>query len=97
MKRKKTVAIRPEYTRATFEVLHAIRDMTPGEVASKCYVSASTIYKWRRGWQNGGTKYPQHHTLLAVARVAGLTFKLVPHDGKEEKLPRVVDGVQVFQ
>lgn len=94
-RRRKFINTCPEYTRATFEVLHAIRDMTPAEVASKCYVSASTIYKWRKGWKNGGTKYPQHHTLMAVARVAGLKFKLVPADDKTEA--KVSDGIQVFQ
>ena len=94
--RKKFINKRPEYTRATFEVLHAIRDMSPGEIAGKCYVSASTIYKWRKGWNNGGTRYPQHHTLLAVARVAGLTFKLVPFDGKEADV-KASDSVRSFQ
>lgn len=67
---------RPEYDRAIFEVLHAIRDLTSKEVAAKTYVSAKTIDNWRRGWRNGGTRYPQHHTLAAVAAVVGLEYKL---------------------
>lgn len=68
--------IRPEYDRAVFEVLHAIRGRSAREIASQTYVSAGTISKWRRGPKYGGTRYPQHHTLSAVAKVAGLRWVL---------------------
>lgn len=73
---KKRVLHRPERDRTIFEVLHAIKGMTAAEVARDTYVSASTIRNWRKA--NGtGTRYPQHHTLAAVARTQGLAFKLV--------------------
>lgn len=74
---------RPEYDRTVFAVLHAIAGRTASEIASHTYVSASTIAKWRRGPKFGGTRYPQHHTLAAVAKVAGLRFSLVDKDGRE--------------
>lgn len=82
MKSKSKVR-RPEYDRTVFEVLHAIAGRKASEVASKTYVSASTIAKWRKGPKYGGTRYPQHHTLAAVAKVAGLRFSLVDKDGRE--------------
>lgn len=65
---------KPERDRTVFEVLHAIRDMKPTEVNQKTYVSAQTI----RNWRNMKVRWPQHHTLSAVAAVAGLEFRLVP-------------------
>ena len=71
---------RPEYDRAIFEVLHAIKDMKASQVSAKTFVSQTTIYKWRKGWQNGGTRFPQHVTLAAVARMAGFKWELVAMD-----------------
>jgi len=76
---------RPDHDRAIFTVLHAIRDMKPSEIAAKSFVSASTIYKWRKGWQNGGTRFPQHMTLAAVARIAGFKWELVAVDEPAQK------------
>lgn len=73
-KSKRRTAHRPERDRAIFEVLRAIRDRKSSEVAGKTYVAASTIANWR----SGRTRYPQHHTLAAVAKVAGLEYRLVP-------------------
>lgn len=83
MRRRKSAPHRPDRDRTIFAVLHAIQGRKASEVASKTYVSASTIAKWRRRVEDGGTRYPQHHTLEAVARVAGLKFALVPDDNKE--------------
>ena len=86
MKRK--VHIRPEYDRAVFEVLHAIRGRSALSISKLCYVSPGTISKWRRGHKYGGTRYPQHHTLAAVAKVAGLKWILVDdkaRDGRNER------------
>lgn len=68
---------RPERDRMIFEVLRAIRNQTDREVAAKTYVSPSTI----RNWRNNTTRYPQHHTLSAVAATVGMEFKLVRKDG----------------
>lgn len=74
MRKQKKRIHRPERDRAIFEVLRAIKDMKTGQIARRTYVAASTINNWR----NNKTKYPQHHTLAAVARVAGLEYRLVP-------------------
>lgn len=37
----------------------------------------STIAKWRRGPNHGGTRYPQHHTLEAVLRANGKRFAII--------------------
>ena len=68
---------RPEWDRMLFEVLHALRDRTNAAIARESgYLSATTIGNWRKGPKNGGTRYPQHHTLAAAAKVAGFTFEL---------------------
>lgn len=78
MAKTKRFAHRPERDRAIFEVLRAVRGVKAAHVARKCFVSASTIAKWRKPVSAGGTRYPQHATLSAVARTAGLVYKLVP-------------------
>lgn len=87
MSKKYSRPIRPEYDRAVFEVLHAIAGRSALSVPKLTYVSASTIAKWRRGPKFGGTRYPQHHTLAAVAKVAGLRWKLVEDKPKTGKAP----------
>lgn len=76
--RKWTRPAKPDHDAATFDVLHALRGRTAAEIAARTWVSASTIRKWRRGYERGGARYPQHATLAAVAAVAGLRFALVP-------------------
>jgi transposase-like protein len=68
---------RPEYDNAIHDVLHNLRDRSAAAIARDTWVSPSTINNWRKGYENGGTRYPQHTTLSAVARVAGLEFKLI--------------------
>lgn len=77
--------IRPEYDRAVFEVLHVIRGRSANSISKLTYVSPGTISKWRRGPKFGGTRYPQHHTLAAVAKVAGLKWVLVEDKAKAGK------------
>lgn len=72
---------RPDRDREIFRVLRAIRGRKSSEVASKTYVAASTIQNWR----TGKTKYPQHHTLAAVARTAGLKYELVEIDPAKDR------------
>lgn len=69
---------RPERDMAIHQVLRAIRGIPAKDVAAKTFVSAGTITRWRQA----RTRYPHHLTLAAVARVAGLEFKLVPIDDK---------------
>jgi|UppTromiDAQCA005_1034438.scaffolds.fasta_scaffold01648_1 DNA-binding phage protein len=85
--RKKSAPIRPERDRDIFRVLHAIKGMSAVDIAKKTYVSQQTIRNWRKTPAAGGTRYPQHHTLAAVANVAGLRFTLTPI-GETEK-PRL--------
>jgi transcriptional regulator with XRE-family HTH domain len=70
--RRKAI-VRPDRDREIFRVLRAIKGKKSSEVAKGTYVAASTIQAWR----TGKTKYPQHHTLAAVARTAGLKYELV--------------------
>jgi len=73
---KRRVLHRPDRDRMVFEVLHAIKGKSATEVARDTYVSPQTIRNWRKSG-GSGTRYPQHHTLAAVARTVGLEFKLV--------------------
>ena len=77
---------RPDRDREIHRVLQAVREMTPGQISRKCFVSASTIRNWRRV---NGTRYPQHCTLSAVARLAGLRYDLVPI-GESARLQRPI-------
>lgn len=71
--RRRKAPHRPERDNAIFEVLHAIKGQSHAEVAARTYVSPATIAAWR----NNKTRYPQHHTLAAVAATVGLSYKLV--------------------
>lgn len=77
-KKKWRRVVRPEYDHMVFDVLHALEGRKATEIANATWVSPSTIRKWRKGPVLGGTRYPQHMTLAAVAAVAGLKFVLVP-------------------
>jgi transcriptional regulator with XRE-family HTH domain len=79
-----------------FAVLRAIRDKTPTEVAKKTFVSPSTIAKWRKPLSEGGTRYPQHATLAAVARDGGLEFQLVPIMKEEPNTKRRRNGAHNY-
>ena len=74
---------KPEYDRDVHRVLNALAGMSANKIAKQTWVSAGTIAKWRLGYENGGTRHPQHSTLSAVAAVAGLRFTLVPEAVKE--------------
>ena len=71
------IPVRPERDRMVFDVLRAIRGQSPKEVAARTWVSPSTIRKWRLPLESGGVRYPRHATLAAVARTAGLEFRLI--------------------
>jgi len=64
---------RPERDLAIHEVLRAIAGLPAAQISRRTYVHASTINKWR----SARTRYPQHHTLNAVAKTAGLEFRLI--------------------
>ncbi len=71
---------KPKMDQLVFDVLHHIANQPATVVASKTWVSPGTISKWRRGYENGGTRYPQAITLQAVAEVAGFELKLVKRE-----------------
>ena len=93
MSRVKSRPERPEYDKAVFMVLHAVKGVSATKLASQTYVSASTIAKWRRGPKFGGTRYPQHHTLAAVAALAGLKWTLVSDVRRPREKP--TEGVSL--
>lgn len=80
------MAARPEYDRAVFEVLHAIRDRSSVDVAREAGISDQTVRKLRWGPKYGGTRRPTHMTLDRLARVAGLAYKLVDADEADGEL-----------
>lgn len=86
--------VRPEYDRAVFEVFHALAGVPATQIAKKTWVSAGTISKWRRGPKFGGTRYPQHATMSAVAKVAGLKWVLVEDKAKVGKNDRRTTRMQ---
>ena len=89
---------RPDFDRSMVEVLKAIRDLTPTEVSrmSKGGVAASTVRKWRLGWNNGGTRFPQAYTLNEAAKAIGGRFGFIAPDQMEvrvERKPVPVNGL----
>ncbi len=81
MKKKRKVIHRPERDRAVFELLRAIRGKSAKEISERATygkglgnVTKATIYNWRK---SEGVRYPQHLTMVAVARAVGLEYKLL--------------------
>lgn len=72
-RRKWSRPVKPDYDRKVFTVLRMIKQSgkKDSEIAKECFVSSSTIRNWRRGYQNGGTRYGSSICLDAVARVCG--------------------------
>lgn len=83
MKAKMKAPSRPDRDRMVFEVLRAIKGKSAAEVARKTYVSPQTIRNWRKV---NGTRYPQAHTMAAVARVVGLELRLVRSNSLRNQL-----------
>lgn len=79
---KKTVAnhTREDVARhkVTFECLRAIRGVSNAEVARKTGLSALTIKNLRTPVAQGGTVFPQLHTVSQIAKAYGLELRLVP-------------------
>lgn len=74
-----------EYSRATFQVLHALRDRSDRSIARECGLAQSTISKLRLGGR-WGTRRPQHRTLVKLAHVCGMVFRLgEPWTGRERR------------
>lgn len=79
-----------EPDREIFRVLKLIKGLKPSEIVGDAKrsngksVSPSTIANWRKPVSNGGTRYPQHDTLAAVARSAGYAYQLVPIERKQK-------------
>jgi len=61
--------------------------MKSAHVAKRSGLSPTTIANWRKGWKNGGTRFPQRWALAAVAAVAGLEWQLVPKVEVERRRP----------
>jgi transposase-like protein len=94
MKRRQRI-VRPERDREVFKLLHEIQGISATKLARKAKISPGTISKWRRRIQDGGTRYPQHYTMAAVARAIGMKYELVEiesrsvHREEREHAPRV--------
>lgn len=86
MRRSKPKMKRPEYDRAVFAVLHALRGHKNTEIARHTYLSPSTIAKIRKGPSHGGTRWPRHNTLTELARIAGMSYQLAA----DQKLPKLL-------
>lgn len=93
---------RPDYDRSMVEVLKAIKDLSPQDVSrlSKGGVAAETIRKWRLGWNNGGTRFPQAYTLNEAAKAIGGRFGFIAPTAKpynvlvlsEKSVDRALNG-----
>lgn len=76
-----------ERDRDMFLVLRIIRGMSAKEVAKKAKLSTSTIYKWRRRVQDGGTRYPKHDSMARILRAAGYEF-VIQHKATGQEVKR---------
>jgi len=88
VKKKRKVIHRPERDRAVFELLRAIKGKTAREISERATygrglgnVTKATIYNWRK---TEGVRYPQHLTMVAVARAVGLEYKLLRTNTDED-------------
>jgi transcriptional regulator with XRE-family HTH domain len=88
MARKKARPHYPERDREIFRVLRAIRGMSAPDLSRKTFLSAGTVYNLRKA--QGGTRFPRHLTLVALAEAAGLTYELVPIEEVKEREPKRV-------
>jgi hypothetical protein len=77
---------KPDRDRAVFELLRAIKGLSSSEVAAKASygkgygnVNPQTIRRLR--YAKGGTRYPQHATMVAIAKSVGMTYKLSKSGG----------------
>lgn len=97
MSRKKLTfkkVAKPEYDKALFSVVQAIRGIPSTEIMrrTKGQVSDRTVNNLRRGPRDGGTKWPRHYTLDRIMRSMGLKFVIVEatddrkSNGKEYRL-----------
>lgn len=91
---KRRMRIRPEYDHRVHDVLNAVAGISTATLAERTFLSATTIRKWRLGPKYGGTRYPLGVNLEELARVAGLTMKLVrSNDAPDERTAmRTVDS-----
>lgn len=64
--------------RVTFECLRAIRGISNADVARKTGLSVQTIKNLRTPTSQGGTVFPQLHTVAVIAKAYGLELMLVP-------------------
>lgn len=66
-------AILPDHDRDVFVVLRMVKEsgMSDREVAIKSGISPHTIANWRKGYKNGGTRYPSNVRLENVATACG--------------------------
>lgn len=74
---------RPSRDEQVFEVLHLVHNLSAAEIARNSCVCASTVHKARIGPKHGGTRYPRHMTLRAIAAVAGYEYRLVPQGSND--------------
>lgn len=80
--------ISPSRDRLVFEVLHALRGIKAGDIQEasitfateykdRATVSASTISRWRKPLNKGGTRYPQAVKLDAALSIVGKKLGIV--------------------
>lgn len=89
-------ADRPERDRMAFEVLHAIRGISPQEISRKATkagfaVSAQSVRNLRADPKHGGTRFPQCYTLQAMLSAIGKGFVFGDTEQPKQRgrIPRV--------
>lgn len=88
---------RPGRDRQIFSLLRALSGKTPTQIARMAAkrgykIAPTTIAKWRISPTKGGTKFPQHYTMMAAAKAVGMEFALVPEATAETKPARREQG-----
>ena len=72
-KRKWKKEVKPLYDRQVFTVCQMMHrsGMKHSEIAAQSGVSVPTLKNWRKGYKEGGTRYPASWRLDAVAKACG--------------------------
>lgn len=73
--------IKPDHDREVFTVLRMVRESgkTDTEICRQAGISPQTLKNWRKGYLNGGTRYPSGINLSLVAQAAGYMKVWVPN------------------
>lgn len=87
-KRKYPFTKRPEQDELFHTILNRLRDRSAAALSRDSFLAASTFYKWRLRYEDGGTRYPRSISVQEAARLAGMKLTLTPlydHNQRKDK------------